>query len=357
MTSSHPRPIPLAAINFDTATQTRAAIDDTTVAEYAAAMKAGRDFPAVTLFQDGPTRQFYIGDGWHRLLAAQRNGLVKFHAVVENGGKMGALVHALGANATHGLPRSNADKRKAIGIALKSYPALSDREIAKLCAVHHSTVAEYRGQVAESATSTPAKRTGADGKAYPATRAKVPSKPAGPVIPPPEAPPSAPPEKPASEPEATLAAMPPPPMKAWSLARSIGELRDVIETAIEAAPTNERAALEASILGLVTELCAPPEPAAKPATENELGNRKTIPPLPAWVTSYSASIGYPLDGEKWCDAYAVKGWKVGSQRMKDWQAAVRNWKASGYGLGTITLAAAGAKKGHGAPKPGEEYTL
>ena len=36
----------------------------------------------------------------------------------------------------------------------------------------------------------------------------------------------------------------------------------------------------------------------------------------------------------------AKGWKVGKERMKDWQAAVRNWKASGYGQGGIAKAAA-----------------
>jgi len=66
-----------------------------------------------------------------------------------------------------------------------------------------------------------------------------------------------------------------------------------------------------------------------------------IPPPHEAVTAYSASIGYPLDGAKWCDAYALKGWLVsGKAKMKDWKAAVRNWKASGYGQGTIALAAA-----------------
>jgi hypothetical protein len=66
---------------------------------------------------------------------------------------------------------------------------------------------------------------------------------------------------------------------------------------------------------------------------------KNVPPPPDAVTAYSASIGYPLDGQKWCDAYELKGWLVsGKTKMKDWKAAVRNWKASGYGQGTITVA-------------------
>jgi hypothetical protein len=73
------------------------------------------------------------------------------------------------------------------------------------------------------------------------------------------------------------------------------------------------------------------------AVVGPFGNRKTIPPTPAQVTAYSASIGYPMDGEKWCDFYAAKGWSVGKNRMKDWQAAVRNWKTNHWGHGSVAL--------------------
>lgn len=61
--------------------------------------------------------------------------------------------------------------------------------------------------------------------------------------------------------------------------------------------------------------------------------KRFTPPSPQAVTDYSASIGYPLNGEAWCDSYAQKGWKVGRNPMKDWKAAVRNWKTNGYTLG------------------------
>lgn len=72
-----------------------------------------------------------------------------------------------------------------------------------------------------------------------------------------------------------------------------------------------------------------PEP-AKTAIQPEFGDRKKIPPLPEWVTAYSASIGYPINGQTWCDTYAAKGWNVGRQKMKDWQAAVRNWRTNDW---------------------------
>lgn len=57
-----------------------------------------------------------------------------------------------------------------------------------------------------------------------------------------------------------------------------------------------------------------------------------IPPNPDDVTAYSVERGYPLDGARWCDLYAAKGWIVsGRARMKDWRAAVRTWQANGWG--------------------------
>ena len=43
------------------------------------------------------------------------------------------------------------------------------------------------------------------------------------------------------------------------------------------------------------------------------------------VRSYSKQQGYVLDEQAFWDFYESKGWKVGNQPMKDWQAAVRNW--------------------------------
>lgn len=63
--------------------------------------------------------------------------------------------------------------------------------------------------------------------------------------------------------------------------------------------------------------------------------RNFTPPTPEQVETYSREISYPLNGQGWCDTYAQKGWMVGKNKMKDWKAAVRNWKASRYQLGPI----------------------
>ena len=65
--------IALDAIRLDGGTQPRARINEKVVAAYAAAMKAGAQFPPVTVFLDGADR--WLADGFHRIHAARRAGL------------------------------------------------------------------------------------------------------------------------------------------------------------------------------------------------------------------------------------------------------------------------------------------
>ena len=60
-------------------------------------------------------------------------------------------------------PSTNADKRRSVEVALSEFGNLSDREIAKVCAVHHTFVGRERNQLVQD-TSSPAPRLGADGK-------------------------------------------------------------------------------------------------------------------------------------------------------------------------------------------------
>ena len=49
------------------------------------------------------------------------------------------------------------------------------------------------------------------------------------------------------------------------------------------------------------------------------------PPSPAEVDAYAKEQGINVNGQRFCDFYAAKGWKVGNTGMKDWKAAARNW--------------------------------
>jgi len=135
-------------IRTDGATQPRAAIHEPTVAEYAEAIEAGVVLPPVTVFNDGGT--YWLADGFHRLAATKRIGCLDIEVDLRVGTRRDAMLHSFGANATHGLRRTNDDKRRAI-VALLSDPdwsRWSDREIARVCAVDHKTVAKVRAEVA-----------------------------------------------------------------------------------------------------------------------------------------------------------------------------------------------------------------
>jgi hypothetical protein len=158
--------LPLAAIELDTSIQCRADIDTATVNEYADSMKSGDEFPPIDVY--GTVQKCWIGDGWHRALAAMQTGGTGIQTTLHTGGRVDALRHALRANAIHGRRRTNADKRRSVEIALKEFPDLSSRQIAEMCGVSNVFVTAMRPeQVLTVNTSTV---TGADGKQYPARR-------------------------------------------------------------------------------------------------------------------------------------------------------------------------------------------
>lgn len=49
------------------------------------------------------------------------------------------------------------------------------------------------------------------------------------------------------------------------------------------------------------------------------------PPTVAQVKKFCDDHGYHLDAQRFVDYYTSNGWMVGRNKMKDWQAAARNW--------------------------------
>jgi hypothetical protein len=162
----------LSEIVTDAGTQVRAGLNEATVADYAEALAEGAKFPPVVVFHDGD--RYIAADGFHRIHGAMRIGATQIECDVRKGGKSDALKFALGCNAHHGLRRTNADKRHAVGMALKEFPKLSDRALAEICLVGHTFVADVRRAQVESDSTSGAKgshlppppRIGKDGKAY-----------------------------------------------------------------------------------------------------------------------------------------------------------------------------------------------
>lgn len=127
--------------------QTRAALNEDTVVDYAEAMERGDKFPAVTVFTDGA--DYYLADGFHRVEALRRIGKKSVMAELQNGEYKDALLYALKANSTHGLRRTNADKRHALEMAWNAREHLfggepSDALLADVCGVTRLTVRNWK---------------------------------------------------------------------------------------------------------------------------------------------------------------------------------------------------------------------
>lgn len=145
-------------IIIDKGTQSRAAISEDTVTDYAEAMQAGDEFPPVITFFDGV--DYYLADGFHRLHAVKRLGKTSIQADVRTGTLRDAILYSLGANRDHGLRRSNADKRKCVQTLLDDFEwgDLSVNEMARICGVSPQLVlavkAEMDGGVKVSTVKT-----------------------------------------------------------------------------------------------------------------------------------------------------------------------------------------------------------
>lgn len=155
----------ISNIRRDGGTQPRQGMDEDAVNDYTAALQRGEDLPAVEVIFDG--EQHWLWDGFHRTEAHQRAQRAEINATVRRGTVEDAKWLSCGANRTHGLRRTSADKRRAVEAALR-HPkgaALSDRQIAEHCGVDHKTVSAIRsslhvtGEIPQSN-----ERTGRDGR-------------------------------------------------------------------------------------------------------------------------------------------------------------------------------------------------
>lgn len=167
--------VKLDLIVFDAGTQIREAIDPQVVTDYAEAMTNGANFPPVVLFHDG--NRHYLGDGFHRFMAAQRLSFKEIEAEVKAGTKDDALWYALGANKVNGHRMTAKDKRHAIEVALHVFGiegGKSVRDIAEQAGCAKSYVHEVQSELSASGQLPERVRvTGRDGKSHPATKSAV----------------------------------------------------------------------------------------------------------------------------------------------------------------------------------------
>jgi hypothetical protein len=181
--------LPLDEIVLDPDLNLRDRLDPETVERYA---EAWERMPPVAIYEvDG---KWLLVDGFHRHAAAVSKNKRTIPAFVQPGSIHEALDYAAGANLSHGLPLSRAERRRAVEVKLRLHPEMSDRNMAKDLGVGRELIARVRTQLVDAGQIPAVEgRVGADGKVYPATSfAKDPNEhlPRGHVAAPPDGPPT-----------------------------------------------------------------------------------------------------------------------------------------------------------------------
>lgn len=187
-------PTPLEAICLDGGTQIREKLDEAYIKELHACVERGKKLPPIVVYWDAEAKKFYLADGFHRFYGHQRAGSRRMLTEMRHGTLQDAIRHAIQSNHTHGLRRTNKDKKNCVlkALADPEWTELSDRNLADKCGVDHMTIAKFRkkatadsptvppeaggevrhlngeGDTPESQeTTAPETRVGRDGKRYP----------------------------------------------------------------------------------------------------------------------------------------------------------------------------------------------
>jgi hypothetical protein len=139
--------------------QSRVEISEEAVSDYAEAILGGAEFPPVLVYFDGIN--YYLTDGYHRLLAHKRAQKVSILCELVPGSITDAIFHSTGVNASHGMRRSHADKRKAVMTLIDDFDwqRMSNTQIAKHCHVSTPFVSDLRKGVGKDTGDTVAYKT------------------------------------------------------------------------------------------------------------------------------------------------------------------------------------------------------
>ncbi|MGI8655432.1 MAG: ParB N-terminal domain-containing protein [Pyrinomonadaceae bacterium] len=152
-------------IRTDGGTQMRAELNFLKIAEYAELMKEGVRFAPSDVFFDG--EDYYVADGFHRVAATKQAELAEINVTVHQGTRRDAVLFSIGANASHGIHRTNDDKRLAVTTLFKDteWQQWTDSRIAKAAGVSQPFVSAIRRElVTQNVLSEQTVRKSADGR-------------------------------------------------------------------------------------------------------------------------------------------------------------------------------------------------
>lgn len=116
--------IDIADIIIDTQLQLRVEINDSAVKEYAELIENNYTFPPITVFSED-NKSYWLVDGFHRFLAYQSNNHLTITCEVYHGSFEKAKIYSYSVNSTHGMPRSQEDKRNLSTNLLETFNSLA----------------------------------------------------------------------------------------------------------------------------------------------------------------------------------------------------------------------------------------
>jgi len=136
-------------IRTDGGTQARAKFNQAHADDIKSAILKGEKIPEIVVFKDSEGR-IWLGDGFHRLWAYISAGKEKINCEIKEGELRDAVLYSLSTNRTHGLKRTNADKRRSVMTMLEDdeWSKWTNSDIARACSVTQPYVSILRRQLA-----------------------------------------------------------------------------------------------------------------------------------------------------------------------------------------------------------------
>ena len=137
--------VPIEQIDETNSVQIRITLDARLVHQYRSLIQEHGNMDPIHIFRNGDN-SYRVADGFHRIEAYRQENKLEIPAVIHDGDASDALKYALLENSHHGARLTNADKRRAVELAVtdEKIGEWKDTQIAKYIGVSLSLVGEIR---------------------------------------------------------------------------------------------------------------------------------------------------------------------------------------------------------------------